>query len=198
MSALRTTVYIDAANLILSARTHGVVYSIERLLKYFVYKYSATKCVYFTARIDALSADYALLEKLGVEIVYKQLYHEGGKTKGNCDVEITHKLTLDVAHKNVDNVVLVTGDGDFASLIDYVHASGVCIQLFAISERDTSRLLKAKKFLRIVYLSSVAVAILQGKGPAGHERQEGRLFDTTSIAHSVSASSADKALCELL
>lgn len=181
MQNVRTTVYIDAANLILSARTHGIEYDVTKLLKYFVYKYGATRCVYFTAHIAALTTDYEHLESLGVEIVYKQLYTEKGKTKGNCDVEIAHRITLDAFQKRVDSFVLVTGDGDFASLVDYVYELGFPVRLFGIIGRDTSRLLKSKKFLRIVYLASIATSLMKGKGPAGHERPEGRLFDSGSI-----------------
>jgi uncharacterized LabA/DUF88 family protein len=144
----RVRVYIDAANLILSARTHGIEYDIAILCEYLRYRYSATSCVYFTGRISALQADYSRIAKLGMEIVFKEIYSEHAKTKANCDVEIAHRITRDIERKKVDGIVLVSGDGDFAGLLDYIRDSGIETHLFAIHRKDTSRLLRMRSYLR--------------------------------------------------
>lgn len=182
MTTPRAIVYIDAANLILSARTHDIGYDIRKLLRYFKDKYGADRCVYFTARIHALAADYVLLESLGVEIVYKKLYREDGKSKGNCDVEIAHRVTYDIDHNFVDRVVLVSGDGDFIPLVDFVEREKRMFELFSVSPRVTSLLFRKRKGLQIRYLKDIAAHVTNGKGPAGDETPEGTLFNTGSIA----------------
>jgi uncharacterized LabA/DUF88 family protein len=177
----RIRVYIDAANLILSARTHGIVYDIAVLGEYLRYKYSASSCVYFTGRISALASDYNRIEKLGIEIVFKEIYSEHAKTKANCDVDISHRITKDVERKDVDGVVLLSGDGDFAALLDYVKNSGMETYLFAIHRQDTSRLLRKRGYLRTTWLSDIYMKILQRKGSAEINVSAERLFDVKSI-----------------
>jgi uncharacterized LabA/DUF88 family protein len=190
MTSSRTAVYIDAANLILSSRTHGIEYDVIRLLTYCKDKYKATHCVYFTARIRSLEADYELLESLGVEIVYKKLYREDGVNKGNCDVEIANRITHDVCTGYVESVVLMSGDGDFAALVDYACQYVKSVRLFAIHRKRTSFLLWQRKYLRIIYLSDIIERVEKGKGPAGHERPEGKLFSSDSISVSQNKSTS--------
>jgi uncharacterized LabA/DUF88 family protein len=152
----RVRVYIDAANLIMGARMFDVPYDIAFLLEYFTFKYSATSCVYFTGRIPALAEDYKKITDLGVEIIFKELYSENAKTKANCDVEIAHRITRDIERGEVDAVVLVSGDGDFASLLDYAATKLSTIRLFAIHRKSTSRLLRSRDYLKLIYLTSVA------------------------------------------
>jgi hypothetical protein len=97
----RIRVYIDAANLILTAKGFDLAYDIEHLLTYLVHKYRATSCVYFTGKVSSLDSDYKLIAALGAEIVYKEIYSEHAKTKANCDVEIAHRVTRDIERKEV-------------------------------------------------------------------------------------------------
>jgi uncharacterized LabA/DUF88 family protein len=177
----RVRVYIDAANLILSARTHGIVYDIAVLCEYLRYKYSATSCIYFTGRILAFADDYVRIEKLGIEIVFKEIYSEHAKTKANCDVDISHRITRDIERKEVDAVVLLSGDGDFASLLDYVRVSGLDTYLFAIHRNNTSKLLRTRRYLHTAWLSDVYNKIMKRKGSAEIKVSAERLFDTSSI-----------------
>lgn len=182
MQERRNTIYIDAANLILGSKNFiPTTYDIFYLLVYLKDKYRAQRCVYFTGKFNEYEIDYEFLRVLGVEIVFKKLYRQDEKTKANCDVEISHRITLDIKDDLVDKVILVSGDGDFAPLLDYVISNKKEANLFAISRKSTAYILAQRKFLKMVYLEDIVNLLIKGKGPAGHVVPEGKLFIKSSI-----------------
>jgi uncharacterized LabA/DUF88 family protein len=83
------------------------------------------------------------LTKAGIEVRLKDLQiFPGGMKKGDWDVG----LAVDAIRlgPKLDTIVLVTGDGDFAPLVEYLKISLGC-QVEVISfDRSTSALLKEK------------------------------------------------------
>jgi len=156
MKDKNVTLYIDAANLIMTARTFGLVYNIYWLLEYFKFRYKVNRCVYFTGRLETLKEDYMLLESQGVEIIFKEIYREeDGKTKANCDVEIAHRVTLDIEYNKVDKVILISGDGDFLSLLNHVQEKSKEVKLVGVHKRTTSRLYKEGMLFDLTYLTQI-------------------------------------------
>ena len=159
-------------------------YDLRFLLQYLKDRYRLNNCVYFTARLASLEQDYALLVGLGVEIVFKKIYYDGTKIKANCDVQITNRITVDVLEERVDNVFLLTGDGDFAAMLDFVQARNKGAYCVGITKSKTSKLLKEKRKFNVSFLEE----FLQRKGPAGHVASAGVLFDNSSITSLVDLS----------
>jgi periplasmic divalent cation tolerance protein len=152
----KVTLYIDAANLILTARDFGMVYNIYWVLEYFKFRYKVNKVVYFTGEIEALKEDYFFLRNLGVEVIFKKIYREeDGKIKANCDVEISHRITFDLEYDLVDKVILMTGDGDFLSLLNYVRTKNKEVKLMGIHRRRTSRLYKEGMLFDLTYFTEI-------------------------------------------
>jgi uncharacterized LabA/DUF88 family protein len=80
------------------------------------------------------------LTKLGIEIKTKELQvFAGGAKKGDWDVGIT----VDVVKMapRLDAVVLVTGDGDFVPLVEYLQAQLIQVEV-ASFDKSTSMKLK--------------------------------------------------------
>ncbi len=102
---MKTNIYIDAANIILSARDQGLNFDMVELIIYLKNKYRADKIIYFTARFEEHEQLYVGLYENDVEIVFKQSYREKNKIKANCDVEIAHKITLDIEKNKVQAIV---------------------------------------------------------------------------------------------
>ncbi len=178
----RVTLYIDAANLILSAKSMNIGFEIFELLSVLKYKYNVKKCVYFTGKILALSTDYELLEKMGVEIIFKKIYDDFGKTKANCDVEISHRITVDVLNKLVDEVVLISGDGDFYSLLEFVEREKVDVKLLGVYPHTTSKLYRNGNKFSLSFVSELVKNIsVKRKGLIGLGVPTSLLFDKNSI-----------------
>lgn len=152
---MKTNIYIDAANIILSARDQGMDFDMVRLITYLKNKYKADEIIYFTAEFESDIQLYLDLYENGVEIVFKQSYKENKRLKANCDVEIAHRITYDIENNNVQAIILTSGDGDFASLLDYAKSKLEIVRCFSAHPKNTSVMLKERSYLEIIYMSQI-------------------------------------------
>ena len=64
---------------------------------------------------------YTHLQEIGFTLVFKEVtYGSNGKVKGNCDADIVVKAMRDAYENNFDMAVLVSSDGDYASLVSFL------------------------------------------------------------------------------
>lgn len=92
---------------------------------------------------------FEALEKQGYEVRSKplQVFHSGAK-KGDWDVG----LTIDVVRllPLLDTVVLVSGDGDYVDLLDYLRGHGRRTEVIAFKQTTSNRLIEeADEFIDI-------------------------------------------------
>jgi uncharacterized LabA/DUF88 family protein len=79
------------------------------------------------------------LELIGFEVRSKDLQtFFGGHKKGDWDVGIAMDI-IRMAPK-LDAIVLVSGDGDFKDLLEYIQASGCRAEVLAFGKSSSSRL----------------------------------------------------------
>jgi len=79
------------------------------------------------------------LEKAGIEIRSKELQiFPGGMKKADWDVGMAVNA-IEIS-KNVDATILVTGDGDFVPLVEYLKAQGQQVEVIAFSKSASSKL----------------------------------------------------------
>ncbi len=161
---MNITLYIDAANIILSAQDDNIDLDILKLIDYLRRKYLCTKVVYFTARFSFHKKLYEQLNCINVEIIFKESYREKSVLKANCDVEISHYITIDVENNRVNEIILASGDGDFGFLLDYAKTKLNNVRCFSVSSNHTSRILKSKSYLKIHYLTDI-LHLLNEKAP---------------------------------
>lgn len=82
-------------------------------------RYGVTRAYMFMGFIPTNSGLYTNLQDMGYEIVFKPTVpNEKGEMKGNCDAELV--LQAMIEYSKYDKAVIVTGDGDFHCLIDYL------------------------------------------------------------------------------
>lgn len=85
------------------------------------------------------TAFFEALEKLGIEIKTKDLQiFYGGAKKADWDVGMAIDA-IKLAHK-VDAIVLVTGDGDFIPLVEYVKSQGCQVEAITFGRSASSKL----------------------------------------------------------
>lgn len=192
MTKENITIYIDAANLILGIRNFfQIELDMYQLCLYFQERYRANKCIYFTAKIPGLVNEFDKLKTCGVEIVFKEMYFENGKTKANCDVEIAHRITQDVENGLVDKLIFVSGDGDFVGLLNYVKSKNKEVILYAPHRKGTSKMLRNNKNFNLTYVSQILQRVGKRKGLAGHVASERLLFVNKSITPTQNLSSLE-------
>ena len=82
------------------------------------------------------------LEKIGLELKSKDLQiFPGGMKKGDWDVG----LTVDAIglSKHLDVVVIISGDGDYEPLVEYLQYSGLIVETVGFKRSTSARIIEA-------------------------------------------------------
>ena len=152
---MKTIAFVDAANIILSAKRARIEIDFIRLKAYLVDKFELDEIYYFTANLEFLRNELIILEENNFHIIIKDIYYENSITKANCDVEIAHYITKIIEKGNVLKIILLSGDGDFSILIDYAHNQGIETVLMPTDIKTSSKVLRIKKYLKITFLDQI-------------------------------------------
>ena len=130
--AKKVYVFIDSQNLNLGVGNDIVENSVliysgwkldfTKFLKYLKDKYRITKCYLFIGHVPGNEKLYTKLQEDGYIVVFKPtLEIKKGKekqVKGNVDAELV--LHAMINFDEYDSAIIVTGDGDFHCLIEYL------------------------------------------------------------------------------
>ena len=111
--------FIDSQNLNLSILAQGWKLDFRRFRVYLAEKYGVTKAFVFIGFIEGNNSLYLALQDAGFLCIFKPtLTYKDGTTKGNVDAELV--LWTMVEYPNYDRAAIVTGDGDFYYLVNYL------------------------------------------------------------------------------
>ncbi|MEK9156109.1 MAG: NYN domain-containing protein [Patescibacteria group bacterium] len=111
--------FIDGQNLNLAIRGMGWKLDFKRFRVYLKEKYDVERAYYFIGYLDTNSVLYKSLQEAGYVLIFKPvLINKDNKVKGNCDAELVlHSM---IEYSNYKKAVIVTGDGDFYCLVNYL------------------------------------------------------------------------------
>lgn len=112
-------------------------------------KYKADKVYIFLGYVKGKEALYSQLSEHGYILIFKETLEIDGKVKGNCDAELVIKCVSDYFESNSTKVVLVTGDGDFACLVDFLKEKECSTVLLAPNKQFCSYLLKKRNVVTV-------------------------------------------------
>jgi len=133
--------FIDSKNLNLSIREQGWQLDFKRFRVYLKDKYSVTKAFIFIGYVPTNESLYTSLQEYGYIIIFKPtLPLPDGRVKGNTDTELV--LHAMIEYPNYDKAVIVTGDGDFYCLIDYLKKNNKLEKLIIPNKYKFSSLLR--------------------------------------------------------
>lgn len=133
--------FIDSQNLNLGIQDQGWKLDFKRFRVYLEEKYNVTHAFVFIGYIDGNNDLYKNLQSYGYILVFKPtLQNKMGKIKGNCDAELV--LHTMIEYINYDKAIIVTGDGDFYCLVDYLSKQNKLLKLLVPNVRKYSSLLK--------------------------------------------------------
>ncbi len=104
-------------------------------------------------------------------IGYKAKYLNGNlelgknhEVKGNCDAELVMQTMVDI--KNYDKAMLITGDGDFHCLVNYLSSENKLLKVLAPSTKNCSSLVKKAAGKNISFVSDLKYKLeYKRKGP---------------------------------
>lgn len=126
----RIAVFVDVQNLYYSGKNlYDRKVDFENLLKTAVHGRKLTRAIAYAIQADTTDEQnfFDALANIGFEVKTKELKEfKGGAKKGDWDMGIAIDA-VNMAEK-IDTAVLVTGDGDFVSLIEHLQADGVRVE----------------------------------------------------------------------
>lgn len=139
--------FIDSQNVNLAIQSQGWKLDFSRFRVYLKEKYEVEKAFLFIGYVEGNSELYTSLQSAGFLCVFKPtLEYKDGTTKGNCDAELV--LHAMIEFPNYDKAVIVTGDGDFYCLAQYLLGESKLDSIIIPNMFKFSALLKFKIFRR--------------------------------------------------
>jgi uncharacterized LabA/DUF88 family protein len=136
--------FIDSQNLNLGVRSSGWMVDYKKLRLYLKNKYHVDRAFMFIGLVANNQKLYTQLQAAGFILVFKPTvrYFENGKetVKGNVDAELVlHAAAIE--YQNYDKAIIISGDGDFACLIDFLSDHDKLLHVLTPNNRY-SKLLK--------------------------------------------------------
>jgi uncharacterized LabA/DUF88 family protein len=121
-STSKVYAFIDSQNLNLGIRSSGWKLDYIKFRNYLRTKYHVAKAYLFIGYIEKNSTLYTFLQEAGYILIFKPVLkiNRGQKVtyKGNVDAELVLHAMIEL--QNYDAAVIVSGDGDFRCLIEYL------------------------------------------------------------------------------
>src|SRR3989338_6847944 len=126
----RIGVFVDVQNMYHSAKNlYKARVNFRELLKFVTANRELVRALAYVVKSDTEEekAFFEALEKSGLELKIKDLQiFAGGMKKGDWDVGLTvDAISLS---KQLDAVIIVSGDGDFEPLVEYLQFSGIVVE----------------------------------------------------------------------
>jgi uncharacterized LabA/DUF88 family protein len=136
--------FIDSQNFNLGVRTLGWQVDYKKFRLYLKNKYDVDQAFMFIGLVDNNQQLYTQLQEAGFILIFKptvQYFEDGKQTvKGNVDAELVLHAAA-IQYNNYDKAIIVSGDGDFACLIEFLAQKDKLLHVLT-PNRKYSKLLK--------------------------------------------------------
>ena len=168
--------YIDGANLHKGIDELGWELDYGRFRVWLKDKYNITNAYLFIGFLAKNKNLYTRLQEVGFILIYKEVtYDSGGSVKGNCDAALVLKVVSDFYEKNFKTAVLVSSDGDYAELVNFLKEKGV-LRMVNSPSNHCSYLLR-KQNIPLLYLNTqrekIEIEAQKEKAPDGDGTPQG-------------------------
>ena len=148
--------YIDSQNLNLGIQSLGWKLDYKKFRVYLAEKYSVKVAYLFIGFIPQNQELYSSLQKNGYILKFKPvLTNKDGSHKGNVDADLVLQVAIDYFEKNFDKVVLVTSDGDFYSLINFLYEKEKLEKVISPYYKSCSSFLKSTAKDRLIFVNNL-------------------------------------------
>lgn len=162
----RVGIFIDAQNLYHASKNlyHGRV-NYQELLRELIAGRRLIRAVGYVVKTESTAGEdsfFEALEKNGVELRRKDIQiFPGGVKKADWDVG----MAVDAIRMAdfLDAIVLVTGDGDFVPLVEYLKwGRGRIVEVAAFSRSSSAKLKEAAD--AFIAIEDIPKAVMRGRG----------------------------------
>lgn len=152
---LENYAYIDGANLHKGIDDLGWKLDYKRFKVWLEEKYGVEKAYLFIGLIPKYKDLYKYLQECGFTLVFKEVVYDGdGKAKGNCDADLVLQATRDVYENKFNKAIIVSSDGDYASLIKFLKEFKKLKIILSPHTKDLCSILLKRTNVPIAYLNN--------------------------------------------
>lgn len=131
--------FIDGQNLNKSIQSQGWSLDYKEFRNYLDKEYGVKKAYMFIGMVNTNQQLYSALQDFGYHLVFKPtLATKQGDIKGNVDAEMVLYALTQI--NQYDQAVIVSGDGDFYTLVQYLKSQGKMKTLLVPNEKAYSNL----------------------------------------------------------
>lgn len=170
----RVGIFVDVQNIYHSAKNlYQARVNFEELMKTLLGKRELIRAFAYVVKSDAATGEdsfFEALQKTGLELRLKDLQvYPGGMKKADWDVGIAVDA---IRLSNIlDVIILVTGDGDFAPLVEYLKwGTGRQVEVAAFSRTASGKLRElADRFTEIESIPKILLRIGKSRRPRGNQ-----------------------------
>lgn len=148
--------YMDGANLHRGIAGFDWKLDYARFRVWLSEKYSVKNAYIFIGLIPKYKDLYIYLQECGFTLIFKEVvYDEDGKAKGNCDADLVLHVARDTYKNKFDKAIIVSSDGDYASLIKFLQEKNKFKIILSPSNQKRCSILLKRTNAPIVYLNDV-------------------------------------------
>jgi len=132
--------FIDSQNLNLGVRSLGWTLDFRKFRLYLKNKYDIQKAYLFIGQLAGNERLYLSLQEAGYILIFKPTVElPDGIVKGNVDAELVlHSAAIQ--YKNYGKAIIVSGDGDFACLVEFLDEKGKLLNIMPPNKHFSSLL----------------------------------------------------------
>ena len=150
----KVNIYIDGNNLHQSAKSLGFSIDYKKFRGWLRQKFDADNIYLFISLVPDRLKFYTHLQECGFILIFKQTISVSGVVKGNCDAELVLKTVSDFYTKSFEKAILVTGDGDFGCLVEFLQNQEALKCVVAPDHKKLSILIRNKN-CEVTYLNNL-------------------------------------------
>jgi uncharacterized LabA/DUF88 family protein len=141
-----TYAFIDSQNLNLGIQSLGWKLDWRKFRQYLRNKYNVSKAYAFIGYRPGNEALYTGMQQMGYIVVLKPTMELPNKTvKGNVDAELV--LHTIIHFKEYDKAIIISGDGDFHCLVEYLEQQGKLLHILVPNKHYSGLLRKYNNFI---------------------------------------------------
>ena len=159
---MKTYAFIDSQNLNLGVRSLGWKLDWRKFRQYLRNKYNVTDAFLFIGYKAGNEALYTNLQRMGYVVILKPTMELPDKTvKGNVDAELV--LHTMIQYPNYKKAIIVSGDGDFHCLVEYLEEKGKLLHILTPNRHYSKLLRKYNNYIIRVDLLRNSLGLEQKK-----------------------------------
>lgn len=146
--------FIDSQNLNLGIQKLGWKLDYVKFRIYLREKYGVKKSYLFIGFVALNQNLYDRRQEAGFVLRFKPtIPDDNGKIKGNVDADMVLRAILEIAE--YDRAVIVSSDGDFYSLVQYLYENKKLQAVLSPDKKNCAALLRQSAKEKIVYMDNL-------------------------------------------